>query len=181
MNLTGFGNQMIKPKSAKIFVDMDGVLSDFNHGIEAYTHHEVVSYDQIDEELWLELHDSKDFFSTLPIMNDAKILWNYLTAAFPKENISILSSTGSNNPSNVRWQKIKWIKNNIDKDVWVNTVQRSADKKNFVDQYKDSILIDDRMKSIKPWRDAGGVGILHSTAADTIDQIDGLFLLSFFS
>jgi hypothetical protein len=38
------------------------------------------------------------------------------------------------------------------------------------------ILIDDREKSIQPWREAGGIGILHTSAADTISQLQKLGL-----
>ena len=33
------------------------------------------------------------------------------------------------------------------------------------------ILIDDRRKAIDPWVAAGGIGVLHTSAADTISQL----------
>ena len=38
------------------------------------------------------------------------------------------------------------------------------------------ILIDDRLVSIEPWVNAGGIGILHTSAVDTIEQLKELGL-----
>ena len=40
----------------------------------------------------------------------------------------------------------------------------------------DAILIDDRLKSIGPWRQKGGIGILHTDANETIRQLKRLGL-----
>jgi hypothetical protein len=37
-------------------------------------------------------------------------------------------------------------------------------------------LIDDRADNIQRWKDAGGVGVLHTSAADTIQQLKELGL-----
>jgi hypothetical protein len=34
-----------------------------------------------------------------------------------------------------------------------------------------SILVDDRNKSIDPWVEAGGIGVLHKSVPDTIGQL----------
>ena len=39
---------------------------------------------------------------------------------------------------------------------------------------KKNVLIDDRPKNIEAWEAAGGIGILHTSAADTIDQLKKL-------
>ena len=51
----------------------------------------------------------------------------------------------------------------------------------FAHQKKDyanenSILIDDRSKNIDQWRAAGGIGILHTDAASTIEKLKELGL-----
>ena len=42
-----------------------------------------------------------------------------------------------------------------------------------LDEYAtpNTILIDDMEKNIKAWVDAGGIGILHTSAADSIKQL----------
>jgi hypothetical protein len=41
---------------------------------------------------------------------------------------------------------------------------------------EDKILIDDMEQTIKEWKNAGGIGILHTSAADTISQLKKLGL-----
>ena len=54
-------------------------------------------------------------------------------------------------------------------DVVVNLVRKSNDKAAYA--APNHILIDDRSKSIQPWVAAGGIGILHTNAANTIRQL----------
>ena len=39
---------------------------------------------------------------------------------------------------------------------------------------KKYVLIDDRPKNIEAWENAGGIVILHTSAADTIEQLKKL-------
>jgi hypothetical protein len=41
---------------------------------------------------------------------------------------------------------------------------------------KNKILIDDRPDNIEQWRSKGGIGILHTSAQDTIKQLQNLGL-----
>ena len=41
----------------------------------------------------------------------------------------------------------------------------------------DSVLIDDRAKTIRDWKEAGGIGILHTSPKDTPDRMRALDLL----
>ena len=49
---------------------------------------------------------------------------------------------------------------------------RSKDKQNYSGENK--ILIDDRPSNITEWRSQGGIGILHTSAANTIAQLKEL-------
>ena len=51
-------------------------------------------------------------------------------------------------------------------------VSKSPDKAEYAHPY--SILIDDREKSIDPWRTKGGIGILHTSAEETIAQLQAI-------
>ena len=48
-----------------------------------------------------------------------------------------------------------------------NNIQQT--KKNYAK--KDSILIDDRASNISDWNAAGGIGILHTSTATTLDKL----------
>ena len=51
---------------------------------------------------------------------------------------------------------------------------RAVDKAKYAN--KDSILIDDRKQNIDHWIESGGIGILHTSAKDTIKQLKKLGL-----
>ena len=40
--------------------------------------------------------------------------------------------------------------------------------------YEGSVLIDDRQKNIDAWNDAGGIGIVHTSAKNTINALKSL-------
>ena len=40
--------------------------------------------------------------------------------------------------------------------------------------YEGSVLIDDRKKNIDAWENAGGIGILHTSAKETINALKEL-------
>ena len=51
----------------------------------------------------------------------------------------------------------------------LTNVLDSSSKKNYAK--KDSILIDDRISNINDWNAAGGIGILHTSTATTLDKL----------
>ena len=63
-------------------------------------------------------------------------------------------------------------KNLQKKDKNINLVQR-RDKQDYEtdDRGQPAILIDDHMKNIKEWQAAGGIGIHHTTATNTISRL----------
>jgi len=154
-----------------IYVDMDGVLADFVTGIKKIfpTYDEsryqsdpkyrseqwkrVAKYSKEGGKLWLEL----------PEMADAKQLMNFVQ----DYNHEILSATG--NPAyGAEPQKRTWISSRWPV-IKVNLVHKSTDKAQYATP--ESILIDDQRKSIDPWIKAGGIGILHKNAAQTINEL----------
>ena len=151
-----------------IAIDMDGVLADFDRG----------SRDAIGEdkdtistrEFWKRVtHYDKDvepFFENLPAMEDAFTLMRYITDNF--QNYFVLTASGTT-PKNVAEQKRNWAKKVFSPLLKVNIVKGSADKAQYATP--KTILIDDRRKAIDPWSAAGGIGILHTSAQNTIEQL----------
>lgn len=158
----------------KIYVDMDGVLSDFEKRVSEILDIQTENIKSVkSNKIWsaINYYDKRvePFFETLPIIHDASILWNYLMDNF--NHVEILTATGFT-PKNASEQKEKWVQKHLSGYKKINTVTRSADKARFASP--TSILIDDRVQSINPWIDAGGIGILHKSAIDTIKQLKEL-------
>ena len=165
----------MKPKDYHLYVDLDGVLADLQSEIEDIldikitTDNNGTDWDNADE-IWNQLRElDEPDFSKLKKLPDADRLWNYVKPHKPE----ILTATGKPSGRNGR-QKREWVKRNLTGYKTIHTVVASRLKAEFA--WPDAVLIDDRMKSIGPWRKAGGIGILHTSAEDTIQQLKKLGL-----
>ena len=71
--------------------------------------------------------------------------------------------------------KIAWMKRELSDTVRVNIVLR----KQKLDYCKgpESVLIDDREKTILEWREADGTGILHVSPEETMKELEEMGLL----
>lgn len=151
-----------------VYVDMDGVLAHFDARIKEITGKE--SHELKRGHLWSAVQKHNDevapFYETLDKMPDADELWNFCKDNF--HIVKILTATG-HTPKDVVEQKIRWAHKTYGTNTNVKTVASSELKAIYANPR--SILIDDREKSIGPWVKAGGVGILHTNAGDSIKQL----------
>ena len=156
----------------RIFLDMDGVLADFNLGVETLTgtpfpntdqgHND---YDERKEEL-----TNKRLFRMLPPMPDMYDLIAYVRhTGLPWE---ILTAAGVVNRELVVWDKQEWIKEFVSPSVVVTCTMTGSQKGMFA--IEGSVLVDDRQKNLDAWEKHGGIGILHTSAEDTINQLKEL-------
>ena len=155
----------------KIFSDMDGVLTDFDASFEKYSdgmppREYEKKYGK--EKFW-ELIDGKGkvgFWVGMPWMSDAKTYWDYIK----NYDTELLSSPSRSSTS--RLGKRLWVRNNMPGTKL--TLAQAAKKQNYA--APNHILIDDRASNIEQWKSQGGIGILHTSAADTISQLKKLGL-----
>ena len=155
----------------KIFSDMDGVLTDFDKSFLKYS--EGIPPREYEktygkEKFW-ELIDGKGkvgFWVGMPWMEDGKQYWDYIK----NYDTELLSSPSRSSTS--RLGKRLWVRNNMPGIKL--TLAQAAKKQNYA--APNHILIDDRPSNIDQWRSQGGIGILHTSAADTISQLKKLGL-----
>jgi cytidyltransferase-like protein len=152
----------------KIYVDMDGVLVDFDGGYEKLTGMTTRAADEKGPEFfWKPISKAgAKWWITLNWMPDGKQLWDYVK----KYNPELLSAPSREEAS--KMGKRVWVKREL---PGVKLILKSADKKQEFAS-PNSILIDDREKNIEQWKSAGGVGILHTDAASTIKKLKELGL-----
>jgi hypothetical protein len=162
-------------KEYKIFVDLDGVVADLDKHVLNLTGKTFPQLRKNDKDdgfqnfVNSERKKGHSVFGELDLMPDAKQLWDYIAKYKP----SILTATGVPE-AQATAEKIQWVMNNLNGYDQIHTVKKSILKAEYAQP--NYILIDDREKSIKPWRGAGGIGILHTSAADTISQLQELGL-----
>ena len=168
--LNALVREIMEEPKYKIFSDMDGVLTDFDEsfkkasdGIAPRDYEKKFGKDKF----W-ELIDGGGvgYWVGMPYMPDGETYWNYIK----DYDVELLSSPSRSNTS--RLGKRLWVRNNMP-GVKLTLAQAYL-KKNYA--APNHILIDDRKSNIDEWRAAGGIGILHTSAADTIQQLKKLGL-----
>lgn len=161
----------------KIYCDLDGVLANFIKGVKSlvseYSDAEYENNAGYRKKMWSAIDKySKSggkLWAELDKTPDADILWNYIKKYDPE----ILTATGYEKYG-AGEQKREWFPKNFGPGTKINLVQQSKEKAKFA--APNHILIDDMSKSINPWIEAGGIGILHTSANNTITELKKLGL-----
>ena len=152
-----------------IFVDMDGVLCDFekrwvekfNRSPKSSREHKEFSGD------WNSFVADREFES-LPWFRDAELLVKYLNGIPVRKHI--LSSTGGEKYyDEISEQKSKWL---TDRGIdWGRTFITSRKlKKDYA--VPDSLLIDDVVEVVDSFSSYGGYSILHKHFPETMSLVE---------
>jgi hypothetical protein len=152
-----------------LFVDLDGVLADFEAGVVSVTGK--LPHDQPARVMWKSLARTDRFYETLPWMSDGKRLWEEVAGLDP----TILTGLPLG-----RWaepQKRAWCARELGSNVPVITCMSRAKAKHARAVAPDPavpVLIDDRLSLRDSWVGMGGVFIHHTGAEQSIEQLRAL-------
>jgi FMN phosphatase YigB (HAD superfamily) len=155
----------------KIYLDMDGVLSDFERryreifGTDPALVREHKRFSDHWDEFVLGHH-----FNCLDYHEGALELLEYLKDK--DVEIEILSSSGGEKYHDiVKADKIVWLcEHGI--PYHPNVVSSKRLKKNYANE--NAILIDDTLSNIEEFNEAGGIGIYHKDVKKTIEELNKL-------
>jgi 5'(3')-deoxyribonucleotidase len=155
----------------KLFIDLDGVLADFDKSAEAILKTDnIYKYEFIwgPDKFWENINRYPDFFLDLPLKDDARHLWAKVDHLDP----TILTALPRENGDRVDYQKRQWVLKNFkisgDRVITCPT----KDKPKFCSP--GDILIDDRAVNIDAWKDKGGIYIIHTNTIDTLTTMRSL-------
>ena len=165
-----------------IYLDMDGVLADFDRGVNELCGMRASSQagrdddPDYDDRMWAAIRKVDHFYDKLELMPGAKELFDRLRGKYG-DRVEILTGIPRKERGIVTAaeDKIAWTRRLLSEDVIIHTVSRK-EKQDYCKGPED-ILIDDREKTIREWREAGGTGILHVSAEETIRELEKRGLL----
>jgi hypothetical protein len=158
-----------------LFVDLDGVLADFDRGVEEVTGARPSQLSP--KAMWPRLARTPGFYANLPWTSDGPVLWERVKHHDP------VILTGLPRGSWAKPQKLEWCRRELGSDVPVITCM-SRDKAEKAREWVAErtagtpvpVLIDDRESLRERWEEAGGIFILHTSAAESIRALEELRL-----
>jgi 5'(3')-deoxyribonucleotidase len=141
----------------KIFVDLDGTLTNFIKQVSKVMGKPVKEDLGNDPKVWSAIaRAGTKFWSEMEWLPKSDKLWDELKKFDP----TILSSP-SRHKSSIEGKK-EWLEKNLPGVPFI--IEQEKEKY----AAPDAILIDDREKNIKKWEEKGGIGILHKSVPETL-------------
>lgn len=154
-----------------IYCDLDGVHTDF-YGQAA----RLIGKDYKNmrgAEAWAILDQVPHLFRDLAPLPDSADLWHGMTAFAQEQGmrVEILSAMPklTRELVTVPQDKFSWVRQHLSSAVPVNLVPSGRAKAAFA--HPRAVLIDDLGRNIDEWRQAGGIGILHRSARESLAEL----------
>lgn len=163
-------------KIKTIYLDMDGVLADFekrfnelsDKGLDFYKSSDVIKaeFDSVKKNMIRE----HGLFENLPLYDGAEYLVNELIKITTQKNIvlEVLTAVGDYESDLSVVQKKIWLSRHFPQLKFGYCI-KSHDKAKWAAAH--TLLIDDREKCLVPFKERGGTVIKHISAENTIQEL----------
>ncbi|TFH05987.1 MAG: hypothetical protein E4H06_00500 [Methanosarcina sp.] len=154
----------------KVFLDMDGVLTDFTGACERLSEHMMFWYTADKERFWRHITAAgANFWSDMPWMAGGQELHGFLKSSglHPTILSALPNPDRKNALANARKGKIEWLKKELGTPYANNAILCFRPEK-ALQSGTSRVLIDDNSDNIREWEEAGGTAILHKSTDRTI-------------
>ena len=144
-----------------LYLDMDGVVADFDGYAEKMLGAEHKVNDVWPYSVWQQLLENQRLYRDLAKTNEADELVEYCRNYCKAKGYDLYFLTAVPKGNDVHWafyDKVVWVQNYYP-DIAVHFGPYSKDKQAHCKP--GDILIDDRNSNIEEWKAAGGIAILH--------------------
>lgn len=157
-----------------LYLDMDGVLADFDKAAEAILGMPCHKYEFIwgPKRLWERLNDVPWFWSDIEPMADMPELVDAVAHLRPK----VLTALPRDGADTAAARKQAWIVKHLGPDWTYRIITcRTHEKPNFC--MPGDIMVDDRALNLDAWKARGGHYVVHTSAAQTIQELRALNII----
>lgn len=151
-----------------MFVDLDGVLADFNAAYLALTG---VAIDRVAEPDFEAMRAHGRFYEDLPLLPGAMDFWHRVGLLTPDGNPIILTGVPRSIPEAAA-QKRRW----VDRHLGQVGMFACRSREKALHGAPGDILIDDWSRYQKRWEATGGVFIHHKTQAASLAQLRAVLM-----
>ncbi len=154
----------------KVFLDMDGVLTDFTGACERLSEHMMLWYTADKERFWRHITAAgAGFWSDMPWMAGGKELHCFLKSSglHPTILSALPYPDRKKAMVNARKGKIEWLKKELGTQYANNAILCFRPEK-ALQSGTSRVLIDDNPDNIREWEEAGGTAIQHKNTSRTI-------------
>lgn len=155
----------------KIFIDLDGVLADFERGVTGVTGKTVEELEV--RAMWKALAAHPEFYTGLEWTPDGRTLWEYVKDRSP----TVLTGLPLGNWA--KPQKLEWCRRELGESVPVITCMsrhKARRAREATPEGEIPVLVDDRRSLRESWERIGGIFIPHVSADRSIAQLSALGL-----
>ncbi|WP_210528971.1 hypothetical protein [Rubellimicrobium arenae] len=151
----------------RLFLDCDGVLADFDSYATELLGMPPREFEarQGSRAFWRRIAGHEDFFYRLPLMPDARELWDAVAHLHP------VILTGLPHGDWAAPQKMRWAARHFPAARMITTMARA--KRDHMEAPGD-VLVDDLLKYRSLWEEAGGVFVHHRDARGTLGALRAL-------
>lgn len=162
---------------SRIYFDMDGVLADFDSGVEGLAHFPRHNQaDQDDEKvdaMWEAVRAVSHFYDRLEPLPGALEMFCKVRDKFG-DRVEILTGLPKpyRNIPDAESDKRRWVSRLLSDKIVVNACIREDKIKYCRDA--SCVLIDDLESNIEAWRKHGGTGLLHISPEDALKKLHEL-------
>lgn len=151
----------------RLFLDCDGVLADFDSGVERLLGMSAHQFERKHSKgaFWGRLAKAPDFYARLPLMADARLLYDSVRHLHP----TILTGLPLG-----KWaapQKLAWVEQHFPGVPVITCLAR--DKHRFMDA--GDVLVDDRETHRAAYEAHGVVFIHHKNAAESLRKLAEIY------
>ena len=154
----------------RLFLDMDGVLTDFTCACEKLGDDMMFWYSNDKELFWKKIASAGiEFWSEMPWMPGGKELHGFFRSSgfFPTILSALPGPERKKALTYAREGKIKWLRKELGPS-YAETAILCCRPEKALQSGVARVLIDDNSENIREWEEAGGIGILHKSSSRTI-------------